>query len=107
VQGSLAPSDRVSVALSALRADAAQWARAADDLRAALATASARRLDPTAFSFAGAQLAASYASLTARLTELLHQGCDTLDAVAAALRASADAYEAEEAAGVHRMTGIT
>ena len=60
-------------------------------------------LDPTAFSFAGRDVAAAYEALRARATALLGEGADTVDAIAVALRASATAYAADEAAGAHRL----
>ncbi|MHA6628823.1 hypothetical protein ACU61A_25565 [Pseudonocardia sichuanensis] len=98
--------DEIRVALKALRADAEDWALAAEQLRAAARTADRQKLDPAAFTFAGRAAAAEYEELRARMAGLLAQGADNLDGIATALRASAAAYAADEAAGVHRMQNI-
>ena len=96
----------IRVALGALEADAEDWARAAEQLRAAAATADRQKLDPAAFTFAGQAAAAAYEDLRARMAGLIAQGATNLDAIATALRASAAAYAADEAAGVHRLQNI-
>jgi hypothetical protein len=93
----------VTVALDALEADAVRWSDAAADLRAAASAATGLVLEPAAFSFAGHAVAAAYEALRSRTARLLTEGADNLESIAAALRASAAAYAADEAAGAHRM----
>jgi hypothetical protein len=95
----------VAVALQALESDARRWTDAAAVLRSAAAAAGEQELDPGTFSFAGRAVADAYEALRARTSALLVEGADDLDAVAAALRASARAYAAEEEAGAHRLGG--
>lgn len=92
----------VVVALEALEADARRWTDAATVLREAATAAAGQVLAPGEFSFAGREVAAAYEALRGRTATLLVEGADNLDAVAAALRASAAAYAADEAAGAHR-----
>jgi hypothetical protein len=98
------PAD-IYAALEVLRADARGWTDAADTMRTAAANAGAAVLPVATFSFAGekAGVAASYEKLRDRLTGLIEQGARNFDDVSAALYASAAAYEADEAAHVHRM----
>jgi hypothetical protein len=103
----MAPTpQQITVALDALRADADGWAAVADTMRTAATTAGVQKLDPAAFSFAGQTAAVSYEKLRDKMATLLAQAARNFDCVAAALRTSADAYEADEAAGVHRMQNI-
>jgi uncharacterized protein YukE len=95
--------DEIEVALEDLEIDATTWMGAAAELQAAAAAAERQRLDPAVFSFAGSAAAAEYEALRAKLASRISQGAASLAAIAAALRASADAYAADEAAGVHRM----
>lgn len=97
---------QIVVALDALESDAVGWLRIADELRAAAGNAGALTLGAPEFSFAGGALAASYEALRARLVALLDGGSANAAAVAAALRASAATYAAEEQAGVHRMREV-
>ncbi len=93
----------LSVGLAALEADAARWSAAAADLRLAAAAAGRVALDGAAFTFAGHAVAVAYEALRHRTATLLGEGADNLDAVAAALRASAAAYAADEAERARRM----
>jgi Skp family chaperone for outer membrane proteins len=93
----------VVVAAGALESDAVRWTGMAADLRAAAATAAGQVLSTSAFSFAGREVAAAYDALRARVATLLAEGAENLDAVAAALRAGAAAYTAEEAAAAARL----
>ncbi len=95
----------LAVALGALEADAVRWTAAAADLRAAAAAAAGQVLGAAQFSFAGREAAAAYEALRSRTAVLLTEGADNLDAVAAALRASAAAYAADEAAAAQRLGG--
>jgi uncharacterized protein YukE len=98
--------DEIEVALEDLEADATRWAAAAAELQAAATAAGRQRLDPAVFSFAGPAAAAEYEALRAKLAGRISQGAVNLAAIAAALRTSAAAYAADEAAGVHRMLNI-
>lgn len=93
----------VAVAADALESDAVRWTGMAADLRAAAAAAAGQVLATSAFSFAGHEVAAAYEALRARTATLLAEGADNLDAVAAALRAGAAAYAAEEATAAARL----
>lgn len=99
-------SEQITVALDALEADAVRWVRLAGELRTAAAAASSQAVDPAAFSFAGGAVAASYDALRTRMAALIEDGAANFESVAAALRASAAAYEADDLAGAHRMQGI-
>ena len=90
----------VTASLQALESDAMRWNDAAADLRAAAADLV---LGAGAFSFAGREVAGAYEALRSRTAMLLAEGADNLDAVAAALRAGAAAYTAEEAAAARRL----
>lgn len=103
----MAPTPQeISVSLEALRADADQWAAAAGTMHAAAGLAETQRLDPAVFSFAGLTAATTYELLRARMARLLDQGASAFESIAAALRASADSYEADEAAGAHRIRNV-
>lgn len=93
----------VTVSRDALEADARRWTDAAADLRAAAAAAQRQVLATSAFSFAGREVATAYDALRRRTATLLAEGADNLDAVAAALRAGAEAYAADEAAAADRL----
>ena len=99
-------SDRITLALDALRADAADWERAATDLRAAAARAAAEAVPAGAFSFAGQAAAGAYESLRVKTTALLEAGAQNFQDIAGALRTSADAYEADENAHVHALQNV-
>ena len=103
----MAPTpDQITVALDALRDDTELWDGGADELRSAASQAGAMALPPAAFSFAGQAVLASYEQLRIKAVELLRGGAANYDDIASALHQSADAYEADEAAGAHRMSGI-
>ena len=93
----------VAVALDALESDAARWTDAATQLRAAAVAAGGQVLPTAAFSFAGAEVAAVYEALRSRTATLLAEGAANLDAVAAALRAGAASYAAQEDAAAQRL----
>lgn len=93
----------VAVALDALESDAARWADVAAELRGAAVAAAGQVVPPSAFSFAGAEVAAAYEALRSRTATLLAQGADDVAAMAAALRAGAAAYAAAEAATAQRI----
>ncbi|MGQ0576696.1 MAG: type VII secretion target [Pseudonocardia sp.] len=99
-------SGQIAVALDALRADADQWRGAAAELGTAAGVAGGLTVAPAAFSFAGQAVAAAHEALRSKLAALLTAGAANFDDIAAALRASADAYEADEIAGAHRLRDI-
>lgn len=99
------PGD-ITIALDALRAEADSWTGAADELRSASTALGALALPLAAFSFNGAVVAGHYEALRSKTAARLAAGAANADDIATALRLSADAYEAEEADGVHRLTGI-
>jgi hypothetical protein len=103
----MAPThEQITVSLEALRADADRWADAAKVMSSAAADADLQKIDASAFSFAGQAAAGAYEDLRSKMARLLHQGAGRFDSIAGALRASADAYEADEAAGAHRMQNL-
>lgn len=103
----MAPThEQITVSLVALRDDADQWADAAKVMNEAAANADVQKMDASAFSFAGQAAAVAYEELRAKMAMLLQQGATRFDSIAGALRASADAYEADEALGAHRMQKI-
>lgn len=103
----MAPTpQQITVSLEALRADADRWAAAAGTLNTAAGRADTQKVDAAAFSFAGRAAAIAYEDLRSRMAGFIHQGAERLDSIAGALRASADAYEADEASGAHRMQNI-
>ena len=63
-------------------------------------------LPAAAFSFAGAEVAAVYEALRSRTATLLAEGAANLDAVAAALRAGAASYVAQEDAAAQRLNTV-
>src|SRR4051812_20231832 len=103
----MAPTpEQITVSLAALRSDSDAWAAAAETMAAAGADADGQKLDAAAFSFAGQAAAAAYEELRAKMARLVHEGAVRFASIAGALRASADAYEADEAAGAHRLRNI-
>lgn len=101
------PSDeRIAASLGALRADADLWQSMAATVTEAGRAAAA--LGPRAgdFSAPGAELAETYARLRSKMVRLLDEASVNFAGVASALRTSADSYQAEEEAGVHRLRGI-
>jgi hypothetical protein len=98
--------DEITVALKELRAEADRWVRAADVLRSAATALVGRALPPAAFSFTGAGVAGIYEDLRTKTFARLSAGAANADAIATALRMSADAYESDEASGAHRMNRI-
>lgn len=98
--------DRIVAALGALRADADRWTRSAEEMQAAATTAAGQAVPPAAFSFAGQAVAAAHDALRSKIDALLAAGAANFTDIAGALTASAAAYEADEAAHVHRLRGI-
>lgn len=103
----MAPTpDGITVATDALRADAGDWNKAADEVRHAAATAARLALPASAFSFAGGAVAGSYEALRAKAAALLVEGAENFTDIAAALVSAADQYDADEAANAHAMQNI-
>jgi hypothetical protein len=98
--------ERIVVSLEALRADAVDWDHAAADLRGATHRAEAVVVSPAVFSFAGGPVAEAYELLRIHTVALLSGGADNLGAIAAALRAAAATYEADELEHVHRLRNV-
>ena len=105
----MAPTpEQYSVALKALRDDADKWDHCAADLGAAKGTASNLNLEALHFSYIADKLGvtALYHQFQAKMVGLLGEGQTMSTSVAAALRNSAQTYQQEEEAGVHRMNKI-
>jgi hypothetical protein len=98
--------ERIAVSLEALRADATDWDHAAADLRGAAHRADAVVVPSAAFSFAGDPVAEAYELLRVHSVALLSGGADNFGAIAAALRAAAATYEADELNNVHRLRNV-
>lgn len=98
--------DRIVASLGALRADADLWQSMAASVTEAGRAAAA--LGPRAgdFSAPGAELATTYALLRSKMVRLLEEASVNFSDIASALRTSADSYQSEEDAGVHRLRGI-
>ncbi len=105
----MAPTpDQYQVALQALRNDADRWEQCAADLGAAKGTADGLNLEALHFSYVADKLGvtALYRQFQTKMSGLLGEGQTTSVAVATALRESAQTYQAEEEAGVHRMNNV-
>ena len=97
---------QITVSLAALRADAAEWEHAAGTLRTASRRADAAAVPSAAFSFAGGPVERAYELLRVGTAGLLAAGAQEFDTIAAALRAAADTYEADELRHLHRLRNI-
>ncbi|HWM04411.1 MAG TPA: hypothetical protein VNP92_18905 [Actinophytocola sp.] len=105
----MAPTpDQYQVALAALRDDADKWEQCGNDLGAAKATAEGLDLEALHFSYVADKLGVTtmYAEFQAKMVRLLGEGQTMSGNVATALRNSAQTYQDEEDAGVHRMNNI-
>jgi len=94
---------QITVAVQALRDDAARWARGASHLQEASTHVASATLPADAFSALGSDMAHAYAALRSRVGALLDAATTNYVAVAAALHESADTYESEERANAHRL----
>ena len=101
-----ASAEQITVSLEALRADAADWDHAADELRVAARRADATVVPSAAFSFAGGPVAQAYELLRVNTADLLAVGAQEFAAMAESLRAAADTYEADELRTLHRLRNI-
>jgi len=90
-------------ALHALRGDAQIWADSAVEVRLMCITANECHLAPEAFSLLGGGLAEEYQALQKKVAGLLEGGTGVMVDVSDSLVEAAKTYEAEDAAGVHRM----
>jgi hypothetical protein len=105
----MAPTpDQYSLALAALRDDATQWTSCADDLAAAKSSADGLDLEALHFSYIADKCGVTqlYADFQAKMVRLLGEGEQMSRGVAEALLASAQTYQREEEAGVHRMNNV-
>lgn len=93
----------IEVALAAMRTDAGLWDNAAGDLQGPTAALSGVTLTAADVSkwAADAGLDHTYEQARAQLETLLQQGAENFQAIAGALRASADTYQREDEAGRH------
>ncbi|MPZ79319.1 MAG: hypothetical protein GEV28_02565 [Actinophytocola sp.] len=105
----MAPTpEQYQAALSALRDDADTWDKCAQDLGTIKGTADGLTLDAFDFSYLADMLGMTtlYQEFQHKMARLLGEGETMSTGVAAALRASAQTYQDEEDAGVHRMNNI-
>jgi len=105
----MAPTpDQYTAALAALRDDATQWTGCADDLAAAKSTADGLDLEALHFSYIADKLGVTqlYADFQSKFVRLLGEGETMSRGVADSLLASAQTYQQEEEAGVHRMNDV-
>ncbi|HEY0452787.1 hypothetical protein [Actinophytocola sp.] len=105
----MAPTpDQYQVALTALRDDADKWDQCGNDLATAKGSAESLDLEALHFSYVGDKLGvtALYQQFQARMVALLSEGNAMSTRVATALRNSAQTYQQEEEAGVHRMNNV-
>ncbi len=105
----MAPTpDQYNVALAALHDDAKQWTSCADDLAAAKSTADGLDLEALHFSYIADKCGVTqlYADFQSKFVRLLGEGETTCRGVADALLASAQTYQREEEAGVHRLNNV-
>lgn len=99
--------DEVAVAIGALRRDAAEWLAWADSLTRAAAVAADLTLTANEMCALSqvVGLPELYARIQHRTAQLAVQGAQGFAAVAGALTAAADGYEADERNAVHRLRG--
>lgn len=105
----MAPTpDQYEAALDALRDDAEKWEQCGSDLGAAKTTAEGLDLEALHFSYIADKLGvtALYQQFQAKMVGLLGEGQTMSGNVATALRNSAQTYQQEEEAGVHRMNDV-
>jgi hypothetical protein len=105
----MAPTpDQYAVALAALRDDAKQWQDCGADLAAAKATADSLDLEALHFSYIADKLGVTqiYKEFQDKMIRLMGEGETVCTDVANALLTSAQTYQQEEEAGVHRMNNV-
>jgi hypothetical protein len=94
--------EQVRVATGALRTEAGIWERQSDALRAigrAVAATALGRLEAGVFQL----VVAAYADVVEVAGTRCAQAVDATSGIGATLRAVADTYDAEDAAGEHRL----
>lgn len=105
----MAPTgDQVTVAVAALRSDAAKWTTASDEMAAAQSAATGLVLGSAEFGYAAESrgVVSAYTNLQQRIANLLKGADAEFDKIAAALRLAADTYEREDAEGAHNLNQI-
>lgn len=105
----MAPThDQVVVACNALRSDATKWVTGSDEMAAAATAAQGQTLGRAELGWIAEQrgVTAAYTTLQGKIATLLTGADREFDALAVALRTSADNYEREDAEGAHLMDGI-
>ncbi|MGH4016768.1 MAG: hypothetical protein ACRDSL_23110 [Pseudonocardiaceae bacterium] len=90
------------------RSDAKKWATASDAMAAAATSAQNLVIGRDQFGYAAESrgLVAAYTTLQQRIAHLLTGADREFDKISGALKASADTYEREDAAGAHRMNRL-
>lgn len=100
--------DEVDVALRALRDDADKWTSAAADIATAARTAATLGLGAREMTGVADLLGvtAIYTAVQTKLAGLLGEAEAATNRVSDALRTSAQTYQDEDQAGVHRLNGV-
>lgn len=95
----------IQTALEAMRSDAKIWDNAGEDLQAPRSAAGRVTITGADVSMWAADrgLHATYESARAKLEDLLRQAADNFHSMADALRDSADTYQREEEANMHKF----
>jgi hypothetical protein len=102
----MAPThDQVVADCNAMRADATKWQTASDAMHGASGTAKGLTLGDTQFGLADAAQGCktAYATIQSKIVTLFDGADAEFEKVAGVLKASADTYEKEDAAGAHRF----
>ncbi|MCO1580008.1 hypothetical protein M8C13_30070 [Crossiella sp. SN42] len=95
---------KISVALDALRSDAARWSAAAEEMRTAAERASRFILTEQDFSvLLGSELASSYSTIRSKLEHLLTGAHTEFERIGSTLLQVAATYEREDAEGAHEL----
>jgi hypothetical protein len=105
----MAPTpDQYALALAALRDDAKQWQDCSTDLAAMKTTADSLDLEALHFSYLADKLGVTqiYQDFQSKMVRLIGEGETACTNVANALLTSAQTYQQEEEAGVHRMNNV-
>lgn len=100
--------EQITVALEAMRSDAAVWDNAADGLTEAARVAARLDLSALHFSYLGdvVGLTGVYRELQDKLCRLLTEGAHNLSGLAQALRSAANGYEEEEQENIHHIRDV-
>jgi hypothetical protein len=91
-----------------MRSDATKWQTASDAMHGAASTARGLTLGDTQFGLADAAQGCktAYATIQDKMAGLLDGADAEFEKVAKVLKASADTYEKEDAAGAHRFDSM-